>query len=230
MFSGRKLPITLAFAVLLGLAFGASCKGFFVDPQLTAIGVSPATQTITDGTTNNTQQFTAVGTFDDGSHHSTSVTWGVTPPDGSIATITTGGLATGTGVGTATITATSTIIPTISGTASLTVVSANITSITVTPGSTSTAQGQTFNLKAVDQGAHDISTSVNWTFTLEGTTQQETGITKDGAGASGGEDFTITTLSPAPPSFPATLDAVATVTIVGTTVTSNTVKVSVAQQ
>ena len=41
MFTGRRLPLTLAFAVLIGLAFGASCKGFFVDPTLTAITISP---------------------------------------------------------------------------------------------------------------------------------------------------------------------------------------------
>jgi hypothetical protein len=229
MFSGRKLPITLAFVTLVALAIGPSCNGFFVDPQLTAIGVSPATQTITDGTTDNTQQFTAVGTFDDGSHKNAAVTWAVTPSDGSIATITAGGLATAKGVGTVTITATSTAIPTISGTASLTVVPTGVTAISVTPPSTSTAQGKTFNLKAVDQASNDISDSVTWTFTLHGTTQVESGITGD-VGVSGGEDFTIATLSPAPPSFPATLDAVATLTVGGTTVTSNTVAVIVAQQ
>jgi len=229
MLTGRKLPITLAFGVLLGLAFGVSCKGFFVDPQLTAIGLSPATKTITDGTTDNTQQFTAVGTFDDGSHHNAAVTWAVTPTDGSIATITAGGLATAKGIGTATITATSTAIPTISGTATLTVVPTGVTAISVTPPSTSTAQGKTFNLKAVDQASNDISNSVIWTFTLHGTTQQESGITGD-IGVSGGEDFTIATLSPVPPTFPATLDAVATLTVGGTTVTSNTVAVIVAQQ
>ena len=29
MLTGRKLPLTLAFAVLVAAAFGAGCKGFF---------------------------------------------------------------------------------------------------------------------------------------------------------------------------------------------------------
>ena len=37
-------------------------------------------------------------------------------------------------------------------------------------------------------------------------------------------------IPPVPPTFPATLDAVATLTVGGTTVTSNTVAVIVAQQ
>jgi len=232
MFTGRKLPLTLAFIVVVSLAFGASCKGFFVDPQLTAIGVSPATQTIPNSTPSSTQtqQFTAVGTYDDGSHHKASVTWSVTPSDGSIATITNGGLATAHGVGTATITATSTDIPTIAGTASLTVVPPNVTAITVTPDSTSTAQGKTFILTAKDQGGNDISDSVTWTFTLKSNGQSETGITSTGPDPDGGEDFSVGTLSPAPPSFPAALSAVATLTTNGNTITSNSVTVNVAEQ
>lgn len=60
MFTGRKLPITLAFSVLLGLAFGVSCKGFFVDPVLTGITIGPKNVTIEPGTT---QQMVATGSF-----------------------------------------------------------------------------------------------------------------------------------------------------------------------
>lgn len=41
MFTGRKLSITLAFGVLLGLAFGVSCHGFFSDPTLNSITIQP---------------------------------------------------------------------------------------------------------------------------------------------------------------------------------------------
>jgi len=63
MFTGRKLPITLAFIVLVGLAFGASCKGFFVDPTLTSITVGPTGQSVPPG---KTLQMVATGTFDSG--------------------------------------------------------------------------------------------------------------------------------------------------------------------
>ncbi len=82
MFTGRKLPLTLGFGVLLGLAFGVSCKGFFPDSVLQSIAVGPASQTIQTGNTNNQQQFTAVGTYNDGTRTDNKVTWSVSPGDG----------------------------------------------------------------------------------------------------------------------------------------------------
>lgn len=63
MFTGRKLPITLAFGVLLGLAFGVSCDGFFVDPVLTGITIGPKNVTLEPG---STQNMVATGSFDGG--------------------------------------------------------------------------------------------------------------------------------------------------------------------
>jgi hypothetical protein len=132
MLTGRKPTLALAFAVLVVLAFGVSCRGFFVKPTLTTIAVSPPTPTITNGTTNNTQQFTVVATFDDGSHGSTPVSWS-SKDSTTIASITSSGLATAIGLGSTTITAASTILPNISGTATLTVTLPCIASIDVTP-------------------------------------------------------------------------------------------------
>jgi hypothetical protein len=71
-------------------------------PTLKSIAVTPASPSITKGAT---QQFTATGTYSDGSakNITTSVNWasGTT----SVATIGTSGLATGVGVGTSNITA-----------------------------------------------------------------------------------------------------------------------------
>jgi hypothetical protein len=229
MFAGRKLPLTLVFVAVVAIVIGVSCKGFFVDPTLTSIAVGPATPTIplTTGSppTNTTKQFTAVGTFSDGSTGSTPVTWTATSTAGTtVATIdSSSGLATAQAVGTATITATSTKNPTISGNTTLTVVPANVTSITVTPSSQSTTTSAGFTLTAKDQNGNDISTSVTWTFSVSGTT--ETGITGT-AGSSGGETFTIGTLNP-PQTPQYTLSIVAKLTVGSTTTTSNTVTVTV---
>jgi hypothetical protein len=154
MLTGRKLALTLAFTVLVALATGVSCKGFFVKPTLTSIAISPPTANISDGSSNNTQQFAVVATFDDGSHGSTPVTWSIS--EGAPATLTSSGLATSTpgATGTATITAASTILPNISGTASLTVL-ATVTLISVSPTSGTVTKGtgvQNFTFTATING------------------------------------------------------------------------------
>ncbi len=63
MLTGRKLPLTLAFIVLIGLAVGAGCRGFFVNPTLTSITIGPTGQTVPPG---KTLQMVATGTFDSG--------------------------------------------------------------------------------------------------------------------------------------------------------------------
>jgi uncharacterized protein YjdB len=168
MLTGRKLPLTLAFAVLVVLAFGASCKGFFVKPTLTTIAVSPPTPTITNGTTNNTQQFTVVATFDDGSHGSTPVSWSSKDPT-TIASISSSGLATAIGLGSTTITAASTILPNISGTATLTVTLGCIASIDVTPHGATVRVGDTQQFTAMatpcagsGTGTTDITNLATW--------------------------------------------------------------------
>ncbi len=225
MFAGRKLPLTLAFVALVALSIGVSCKGFFVDPALTSLAISPPTPTIglTNGTSAGTQQFTAVGTFNDGSTSNVSASWTSSAPTTVASINSTSGLATAIGTGTATITATSTKYPAISGTTTLTVVPSNVTSITVTPSSQSTTTSQGFTLTAKDQNGNDISGSVTWTFTVGGTTV--TGITST-PGASGGEVFTIGTLNPSQ-TPPYTLSIVASLTSNGTTIKSQAVTVTV---
>ena len=43
------------------LALAASCNGFFVDPTLTSLAVTPTSASLIQG---NTQQLTATGTYD----------------------------------------------------------------------------------------------------------------------------------------------------------------------
>jgi len=223
MFTGRKLALTLAFTVLVALAFGVGCRGFFTKPVLQSLAVGPATITIQTGNTGNTQQFTAVGTYDTGQQIDDKVTWNVSPL--GIASISISGFATAEAPGQTTVTATSTEIPTIAGSTTLSVVPGGVTSITVTPASQSHKTGDTFELLAKDQSGNDISGFVTFTFYLHNTTTVETGFTL-GTPDAGGQPFTIGTLTPTV-TFPVTLDAVATLTTTGGTVTSNKVQVTI---
>jgi hypothetical protein len=163
MWTGRKLPSTLAFVGLIGLAVGVGCRGFFVKPTLTSITVAPATPTIQTGTTGNTQQMTAVGTFDDGSHGNPPVSWNSSEP--GTATISASGLATAVDLGTTSITATSTQIPSITGSTMLTVTVGCIQSIAVTPTSPSIPNPGTQQFTATAttcNGSFDITSVAKW--------------------------------------------------------------------
>jgi hypothetical protein len=136
-----KLRLMGAFAALATLALAISCRGFFVSPTLTSIAVGPPSPSIQTGTTNNTVQMFAVGTFNDGSNGNPAVSWTISPNDGSIANISSSGLVTSVATGTATITATATQNPSIAGTQSLTVIVGCISSITLNPTSGSIKNG-----------------------------------------------------------------------------------------
>jgi len=167
MLTGRKLALTLAFTALIALAAGVSCKGFFVKPTLTSITVTPVTPSIQQGSTNNTVQMVATGTFNDNSTGNPPVSWSIDNPD--IATISTGGLVTSVAQGTATITATSTQTPNISGTQTLSVTVSCIQSIKLNPTSSTLSAGsspntQQFSAMATTcNGIVDITSTATWT-------------------------------------------------------------------
>jgi len=121
MLIGRKLGLTLGFTVLLALAFGVSCTGFFPPNSLSAVSIQPPSPQIQAGST-NAQTLEAWGTYQDGtrSQITSGVEWtsSSTPPN--VLTIgLTSGLATGAPPGgTATVTASA---QGLSGTASATV-------------------------------------------------------------------------------------------------------------
>src|SRR5579859_5382566 len=127
--SMKQTPrVVAAVAMLTILALAASCRGFFVKPTLSSIAVGPASPSIQTGSTNNTVQMFAVGTFNDGSTGNPAVTWSISPSN-TVATISPGGLVTSVATGTATVTATATQNPSITGTQSLTVIVGCIQSI-----------------------------------------------------------------------------------------------------
>ncbi len=143
-------------------------------PTLTSIAVTPANPSITKGAT---EQFTATGTYSDAStaNITSQVTWasGTT----TAATITSGGLASGVGVGSSTITAT---LGSVSGNTKLTVTAPTLTSIAVTPANPSITKGATEQFTATgtysDASTANITSQVTW---ASGTTTAAT-ITSGG--------------------------------------------------
>jgi len=162
MFTGRKLPLTLAFVVLVALAFGASCKGFFVNPTLTSIAVGPTGQNVQQG---GTLQMSARGTYDDGSTKNItgSVLW--SSDNMPIATVTSGGLVTAVlAPGTANISGS---LDTLTNSAAVNVVLTGVTKITVSPKTVNVKQGasQDFTCAATVSGNPkpvDITAAVTW--------------------------------------------------------------------
>ncbi|HEV7217890.1 MAG TPA: Ig-like domain-containing protein [Terriglobales bacterium] len=129
-------------------------------PVLTSIVVSSVAPSIAAGLSD---QFTATGNYSDGSTQnlSSSVTWSVSNP--AVASISNSGLASSKATGAVVITATQ---GTISGTASLTVGSPSLASITVRSTTSSVGVGFTDQFTATgnytDGSTQDLTGSVNW--------------------------------------------------------------------
>ncbi len=128
---------------------------------LTSISLSPNSGLVAPG---SALQFIATGTFSDGTKQSMgpSVNW--SSSDTNMATVTTAGAAFGQSPGVVTITATS---GSVSGTASLVVESAALSSIQVTPQKTSVPNTIQVQFKAAGTFANgdtqDLTTAVTWT-------------------------------------------------------------------
>src|SRR5260370_16941513 len=116
---------TFAWAIALA-AFRINSGSTTTGPSLTSIQVTPYSPTLSMG---QTQQFSATGTFSDGSTQniSSSVVWGST--NSAVAGVSSSGLATASAHGTTTITATS---GSVSGSSPLTL-EGTLTPIHVTP-------------------------------------------------------------------------------------------------
>jgi hypothetical protein len=157
-----KAQILPAIATLGLLLLAAGCTGFFRNPTLTSITISPPTPNVQQGTT---LQMTATGTFDDGSTSTLSKNLFWSSSDTTIATINTSGVLSGVAAGQTTITASS---ANITATTTANVTLANVTGITISPGNTSTTQNTNVNYTcmATVQGSStqvDVTSSVQWT-------------------------------------------------------------------
>lgn len=164
----QKLSLVTAFTILLSLAW-AGCRGFFVNPTLTSIAVSTPTGTTSGAViVGNTLQLTAKGTYSDSSSKDVtgSVTW--TSSNGALATVKTG-LVTGvSGAGSpppsVTITASSgSATP---GTANVTVFPGNLTGINISASPTTINVGATTQFTAtgtfVGGSSATITNLVSW--------------------------------------------------------------------
>ena len=127
---------------------------------LVSIATSPSSPIIPSGLK---QQFTATGTFSDGSTQNvtTSVTW--TSSNTTAATIDATGLATAAAVGSTTIQASS---GSVSNSTGMTVIPALLTSITVTPANSSVATNGTVQFTATgvysDGSTQNLTSFVGW--------------------------------------------------------------------
>jgi hypothetical protein len=149
--------LLLLFAITSGLP---GCKGFFVDPTLKSITVTPLTPSIEES---GTKQMTATGTYDDGSTKNItgSVDWSTN--NAAVFTVSNSGLISAKHAGTASVKATS---ATISGSTTVSVTVGNLSSITITPTDTTITSSDTQQYTAtgtLDDGSQlDITDSVTW--------------------------------------------------------------------
>src|ERR1700722_14881619 len=137
---------------------------------LVVIDLTPANSSIANGLT---QQFVAVGVYTDNSVHdiSAAVTWSSSVA--AVATISnapgSNGMITTAGAGSTMITA---ALGGVSASTTLTVTSATLVSIDVTPANPSIADGLTDALQATgvytDHSTHDLTSSVTWSSSVAG--------------------------------------------------------------
>ena len=132
-------------------------------PVLTSVAVTPANASIAAG---ETQQFTATGTYSDGSvqNLTNAATWTSSGP--AIASVSPSGAAVALAVGTATISATA---GSFTGTASLTVTPPVVIGLNVVPATLSMVLGSSRQLQAIatlsDGTTQDMTGTVAWSST-----------------------------------------------------------------
>jgi len=158
--TGVARGITTIVASLNGVTATATLT--VSDASLKAIAVSPSKPSIAAGTT---QQFTATGTFSDGTSRDisdeTSLMWASS--EGDVAIINGRGLASASASGTTNITAS---WQGVSGAATLTVSDAMLDSLAIEPGTSSLAKGSSSELKLTgvfsDNTTQDLTLEASW--------------------------------------------------------------------
>jgi uncharacterized protein YjdB len=174
MLTGRRLALTLAFTVLVVVAFGVSCKGFFVSPTLTSITINPSSPSVQYQMTTTLSAY-GVNSDNQGSYLTSGVSWSSSNPQ--IAAIT-GACANGNPCGNATISGAtlgqSTITASaqnVSNTATL-IVYLTVSTMTIDPSSQTVSKinGTTSQPYIVTvNGSTDISDVATLTAYLNGT-------------------------------------------------------------
>jgi hypothetical protein len=191
-----QLRLVGAFAALATLAFAISCRGFFVNPTLTGVSVGPQGLTLN---LNQTWQMGATGTYSDGSQKTltSGVAW--SSSDGNTVSVgQASGIVTGLQTGSATITASAGSCAACSGSTSVSVVLTGVTSIVVSPSSTSATINTTpaYFLATAFPGSIDITKGATWTIFDSSNTDQTAAFSLTyvpGTGANQGESILPTT-------------------------------------
>jgi trimeric autotransporter adhesin len=221
-FSAARIRVVLTGGIAVILCVTWGCSGFFINPTLSSIYVTPASSTVA---VNSTVQLSATGSYSDGSQKPISgetVSW--SSSDTTVATITSpGGLVTGVASGTASITVSA---QGVTGTATVSVSPQNVTTLAITttqgsttPQNTATISGTPGSLQfyayANMSASQDVTTAVTWT-------SSNTSVATIGSGASGSAGLLSATAA-------GTTNVTATITntTTGQLITSNTCVVTV---
>jgi len=160
-----KLHLICAFGALAALALAVSCRGFFVNPTVTALTITPSTPTVPLG---GTTQLTAYATFNDGStgNVTNKASWS---SNSGIVTVSSGGLLTGQSLSNSTATITA-LDQTITQTATASVCVEGGSDFAILPKDASVTHGAqvqytasaTAVIKGVSTQGVDITPGVQW--------------------------------------------------------------------
>jgi hypothetical protein len=166
MFTGRKLALTLAFTVVVALAFGVSCKGFFQNATIASFVISPSNATVP---LSGTFPMHAFGTDSQGNPTgdiTNKIAWS-SNETGSVSVGATTGLLSGVALSTTAATITGSYQALSPQTATASVCVENGSDFTISPanqtvtGSTTAEEDYTAN--AVVSGSNiDITSGVQW--------------------------------------------------------------------
>lgn len=203
---------TTSISASLGSVTG-STQLTVTSATVTQIAVSALSPTLTLGLS---QQYTALGSFSDGTTQDITSVAQWRSSNSNVASITVSGLVTGRTLGTVTISAT---FGGVTGSTSLTVNAASVSSITIKPSNGSIAQGTKIAFTAsgtyTDGSTHDLTNVVSWSSdnTAVLTIGSVNGI---GNGVAPGQANVTATLGSLSPSVPV---VVSNATIVSITLT-----------
>jgi hypothetical protein len=232
MLTGRKLALTLAFTLLVAVAFGVSCRGFFVNPTLASITIQPTAPSVQLGDSVTLQAYGVDNeTPPVGSYLRSGVSWStsnaaVAAITGTCATQTCGNATlTGVATGTATITASS---ESVTNTATATVyITISAIGISPTSASISASGSKEFlvyanNDPSLTNPNDNLSSGATLTVTQNGQAVTTISCTYDSSNTPPSQLCTATDATASPPAYTVTatypgttLTATATLNITG---------------
>lgn len=157
---GSLIPVVIAVTVIFFVGCSSSSQSSSSPPTLTSITLTPTNASIPAG---GTEQFTATGTYSDGSMQNLTNTATWSSSASGVATISAAGVAKGVGVGSSTITAT---LGSVTGSTTLSVGAATLASIAVTPANESIPAGSPLQFDALgtysDGSTQDLTLAAAW--------------------------------------------------------------------